>query len=121
MTKIPLLPPSSRRLRPKRVATVSPILRPIATDPVAEINGTLVSETSGFPTWFRSPTARAKIGGASFASRTRWAIRVTAIEHRGVFAPEMAIEPDLFFDALAPFCTPAKTSVEDMVLVTRSS
>jgi saccharopine dehydrogenase-like NADP-dependent oxidoreductase len=43
-----------------------------------------------------------------------------AIANRGVFAPEMAIEPDLFFDALASFCTPAKTGVEDMVLVTTS-
>ncbi len=32
-----------------------------------------------------SPTARQKIGGASLASRTRCAIRVMAIEHRGTF------------------------------------
>ncbi len=47
---MPLLPPSSSRLRPSRLATTSPIRRPIATEPVAEMRGTRRSATSGPPT-----------------------------------------------------------------------
>ena len=43
-----------------------------------------------------------------------------AIEQRGAFAPEAVIEPDAFFNKLAPLCTPAKKDVNDMVLITRS-
>lgn len=38
----------------------------------------------------------------------------------GVFAPEGAIDPDSFFDALAPLCSPPKSNAKDLVLVTRS-
>ena len=41
-----------------------------------------------------------------------------AIERRGAFAPEAVIDPDAFFNELAPLCTPAKNDVSDMVLVT---
>jgi saccharopine dehydrogenase-like NADP-dependent oxidoreductase len=39
------------------------------------------------------------------------------ITRAGVFAPEAAVDPDAFFDVLAPLCAPAKTSHEDLVLV----
>jgi hypothetical protein len=42
------------------------------------------------------------------------------LERRGVFAPERAIEPDVFFDALAPLCSPAFGSGREMVAVTES-
>jgi saccharopine dehydrogenase-like NADP-dependent oxidoreductase len=40
------------------------------------------------------------------------------ITRAGVFAPEAAIDPDAFFDVLAPLCTPPQTSHEDLVFVT---
>jgi len=39
------------------------------------------------------------------------------ITRAGVFAPEAVVDPDAFFDILAPLCTPPKTSHEDLVLV----
>jgi hypothetical protein len=36
------------------------------------------------------------------------------------FGPEAAVDPDAFFDALAPRCTPPKTSHEDLVLIAGS-
>ncbi len=38
----------------------------------------------------------------------------------GVFAPEGVVDPDDFFNALAPLCTPKKQGVDDLLLVTRS-
>jgi saccharopine dehydrogenase-like NADP-dependent oxidoreductase len=40
------------------------------------------------------------------------------IERSGVFAPEAVIDPDAFFDALAPFCEPKRTNHEDMLIIT---
>lgn len=37
------------------------------------------------------------------------------IDRRGVFAPEGAIDPDAFFDELAPFCTPKKRDAKELV------
>ena len=37
------------------------------------------------------------------------------IDRRGVFAPEGAIEPDAFFDELAPLCTPRKIDAKELV------
>jgi saccharopine dehydrogenase-like NADP-dependent oxidoreductase len=42
------------------------------------------------------------------------------ITRAGVFAPEAAVNPDAFFDVLAPLCTPPKTSHEDLVFVATS-
>ncbi len=42
------------------------------------------------------------------------------IERQGVSTPETAIDPDTFFDALAPLCTPARTGSTDIVLVNLS-
>ncbi len=42
------------------------------------------------------------------------------ITRAGVFAPEAAVDPDAFFDVLAPLCTPPKTSHEDLVFVVTS-
>jgi saccharopine dehydrogenase-like NADP-dependent oxidoreductase len=39
---------------------------------------------------------------------------------RGVFAPESAIDPRAFFEALAPLCDPPYTDVDELVLITRS-
>jgi hypothetical protein len=41
-------------------------------------------------------------------------------QRRGVFAPEAVIDPDRFFDALAPLCGPPRNGSSDLVLVTRS-
>ncbi len=37
------------------------------------------------------------------------------IDRKGVCAPEGAIDPDAFFDELAPLCTPAKKNAKDLV------
>ncbi len=34
---------------------------------------------------------------------------------RGVFTPEEAINPDAFFDELAPLCTPKKKNAKELV------
>ena len=39
---------------------------------------------------------------------------------RGVFAPEALIDPDTFFDRLAPLCSPVKKNHRDLLLVSRS-
>lgn len=40
------------------------------------------------------------------------------ISRKGVFAPEEALDPDIFFDELAPLCTPAYNSSKDLVAIT---
>jgi saccharopine dehydrogenase-like NADP-dependent oxidoreductase len=47
-------------------------------------------------------------------------VRPDRAASRGLFAPEQIIDPDAFFAALAPLCTPACPSGEDLVLVSRS-
>ena len=42
------------------------------------------------------------------------------ITRKGAFAPEAGIEPDTFFDELAPLCEPQMSGANDLVLVTRS-
>jgi len=42
------------------------------------------------------------------------------IDRRGVFAPEGALDPDAFFDALAPLCTPTKKDVRELVEISTS-
>ena len=44
------------------------------------------------------------------------------IKGRGVFAPEMVIDPDDFFDELGPLCTipSAKANSDEMLLITSS-
>jgi saccharopine dehydrogenase-like NADP-dependent oxidoreductase len=42
------------------------------------------------------------------------------ITRKGVFAPEAGIDPDAFFDELAPLCEPPMSGINDLVLVTRS-
>lgn len=39
------------------------------------------------------------------------------LERRGVFAPEEAIDPDAFFERLAPLCSPPCDGAEDLVKV----
>ena len=58
----------------------------MATEPVADTSLMRGSAAIGLPTACRSPMARLKIGGASFASRTCWAMRVTASAVSGVLA-----------------------------------
>jgi len=43
------------------------------------------------------------------------------IERRGVFAPEAVIDPDVFFDELAPFCEPKAASGRELVVTSISS
>ena len=42
------------------------------------------------------------------------------IARAGVFAPEAGVDPDTFFNELAPLCEPQMSGVNDLVLVTRS-
>jgi saccharopine dehydrogenase-like NADP-dependent oxidoreductase len=42
------------------------------------------------------------------------------IEQRGVFAPEGAIDPDAFFDELAPLCTPTRKDANELVEISTS-
>jgi saccharopine dehydrogenase-like NADP-dependent oxidoreductase len=37
------------------------------------------------------------------------------IDRRGVSAPEGAVDPDAFFDELAPLCTPGKKNAKELV------
>jgi saccharopine dehydrogenase (NAD+, L-lysine-forming) len=39
------------------------------------------------------------------------------IDRQGVFAPEGAIDPDAFFDELAPLCTPKKKNAKELVQI----
>ena len=39
------------------------------------------------------------------------------VKRRGVFAPEGAIDPDPFFDALAPYCNPPCDSGEALLAI----
>jgi saccharopine dehydrogenase-like NADP-dependent oxidoreductase len=40
------------------------------------------------------------------------------VERHGVFAPEAIIQPDPFFDELAPLCTPPRTNVKELLQIT---
>jgi hypothetical protein len=42
------------------------------------------------------------------------------IARQGVCAPEGAIDPDAFFDELAPLCTPKKKNARELVEITVS-
>jgi hypothetical protein len=42
------------------------------------------------------------------------------ITRKGAFAPEAGVDPDTFFDELAPLCEPQMSGTHDLVLVTRS-
>jgi saccharopine dehydrogenase-like NADP-dependent oxidoreductase len=42
------------------------------------------------------------------------------IDRRGACAPESVIDPDPFFDALAPLCTPPLADGQAMVLISKS-
>lgn len=39
---------------------------------------------------------------------------------RGVYAPEGVLDPDAFFDRIAPLCSPAKRNRDDLLLLSRS-
>ncbi|MBU0993414.1 MAG: saccharopine dehydrogenase NADP-binding domain-containing protein [Proteobacteria bacterium] len=43
-----------------------------------------------------------------------------AVLAKGVFAPEAAISPEVFFNTLGPLCAPARNGAQDLVLTTRS-
>src|SRR6266446_5545214 len=82
-----LLPPSSMIVFPNRLWTVFATFNPIATEPVAEINGIRVSSANFWPTDFRSPISNVKMAGlAPVSLQTRSAIFVTAIAVSGVFS-----------------------------------
>jgi len=44
-----------------------------------------------------------------------------SITRKGVFAPEAGIDPDLFFDELAPLCTPVCRGVDDLLSISISN
>ena len=39
-------------------------------------------------------------------------------ERRGAFAPEMVVDPDSFFDELAPLCTPTRADANELLVIT---
>jgi len=47
-------------------------------------------------------------------------VRPDRDQRRGVFAPETVVDPQAFFDRLAPLCAPPKQGRDDLVLVSRS-
>lgn len=47
-------------------------------------------------------------------------VRPDTIEPRGVVAAEAIVDPNSFFDRLAPLCNPAKRDAADLLLVSRS-
>jgi saccharopine dehydrogenase-like NADP-dependent oxidoreductase len=47
-------------------------------------------------------------------------VRPDMNQKRGVFAPEAIVDPDVFFDDLAPLCEPVKEGRENLLLVSRS-
>jgi saccharopine dehydrogenase-like NADP-dependent oxidoreductase len=47
-------------------------------------------------------------------------VRPEGEARRGVFAAEMMVDPDEFFERLAPLCTPQKRGRDDLLLVSRS-
>jgi saccharopine dehydrogenase-like NADP-dependent oxidoreductase len=47
-------------------------------------------------------------------------VRPDREQRRGVFAAEAIVDPDAFFDRLAPLCTPGKRGRSELVLVSRS-
>mmetsp|Transcript_52576 Transcript_52576/g.72882 ORF Transcript_52576/g.72882 Transcript_52576/m.72882 type:complete len:254 (+) Transcript_52576:425-1186(+) len=71
MTMEALLPPSSRRERPKRSCTTHETLRPTAVDPVKEMRGRRGSAAMRAPTSAPVPWATARTpGGTPLRSRT---------------------------------------------------
>jgi saccharopine dehydrogenase-like NADP-dependent oxidoreductase len=48
------------------------------------------------------------------------ALRPDGELRRGVFAPEGIVDRKEFFDLLAPLCTPEKSGMEDMLMISRS-
>jgi saccharopine dehydrogenase-like NADP-dependent oxidoreductase len=48
------------------------------------------------------------------------ALRPDGELRRGVFAPESIVDPKEFFDLLAPLCSPKKSGMEDLLLISRS-
>src|SRR5207249_11452463 len=72
---------------PNRPWTAFATFNPIATEPVAEINGIRASSANFSPTDFRPPISNVKMAGLAPVSwQTRSAILVTAIAARGVFS-----------------------------------
>jgi saccharopine dehydrogenase-like NADP-dependent oxidoreductase len=47
-------------------------------------------------------------------------VRPDQEQKRGVFAPEAIVDPQAFFDRLAPLCDPVKRSAADLLLLSRS-
>jgi hypothetical protein len=48
------------------------------------------------------------------------ALRPDGELRRGVFAPEGIVDRKVFFDLLAPLCSPKKSSMDDLLLISRS-
>jgi hypothetical protein len=42
------------------------------------------------------------------------------IDRRGVFTPEEGVDPDAFFDELAPLCEPKRASGKELLVITTS-
>ena len=86
VTMMALLPPSSRRLRPRRRLTTSPTWRPILVEPVAETSGMRGSLMRRSPTVAPSPMTRLKMAGStSLARQMRSAILMVAMAVSGVW------------------------------------
>jgi hypothetical protein len=57
---------------------------------------------------------------ASAAAAILSAPAVGMVAFRGVFAPEGIVDRKVFFDLLAPLCSPKKSSMDDLLLISRS-
>src|SRR5678815_2533753 len=87
VTMIPLFPPSSRIVRPKRSATTVPTRFPIRDEPVADTSGILGSFAINSPITEPGPIASEKTAGSTPNSRhTVSAIRMQAIAVRGTLS-----------------------------------
>jgi len=76
----------------------------------------------GMPAAVGVPVLAMPAGGMAGATGVPLAVGLElfargAVARRGVFAPEACVDPDVFFDALAPHCTPALTSGAEMLAV----
>ena len=106
----------------RRSAETEPPGQPRLPPLFASANGT----RNGKPASVGSMVLGAPAGGMGGATGIPLAVALSLfaegkIDRRGVSAPETAIDPDTFFDALAPLCSPPLTGARDMVLVNTSA
>lgn len=116
-----LLRPPPREEGPQPSAEPPAPQRPRLPPLFATANGL----RNGKPTTAGATVLAMPSGGMGGATGVPMAVALSLfadgkIERRGVSTPETSIDPDAFFDALAPLCTPPRTGSKDMLLVNLS-